>query len=166
MKYLLTILFMLMSFVVNAQQDDYIYFTKQQHEQIKRNLEDYKTLIKQYDFQSAEFDKMKRQFELIKQLRTNDSEELARYKKMYLDLKNSDIQLANVIAENQKLKLEIDIIDKDRKYKERRMNLYIYRYNKELNRSKGERIFAGFFSGMIISATLISIYYAWEENHN
>jgi len=165
MKYLLITFFLLTSFVVNAQ-DDYIYFTKQQHEQIKRNLDDYKNLIKQYDFQSAEFDKLKRQFELTRQLRNTENEELARYKKMYIDLKNSDIQLANVLAENQKLRLEIDIIDKDRRYKEKRMNLYIYRYNKELNRSKGERIFAGFFSGMIISATLISIYYAWEENHN
>ena len=64
MKFPIFIILFLCSFTLKAQEG-YI-FTKEQHELIRKNLSDYKILIKQYDFQSAEFEKTKKELEFLK----------------------------------------------------------------------------------------------------
>jgi hypothetical protein len=164
MKYIIFFLFFLSAISGNSQ--DGFILTKKQHEELRKNLEDYKVLINDYKIQTNEFDKLKAEFELLKKLRNSESAELIQLKKDYLSLNNQKIHLENVLENYQNQLKEIEVLKNEIKRKNSIIITLQGKYYRERNKTRGDRILSGMFSGMFISCALIGIYYSWEENHN
>jgi hypothetical protein len=130
MKRLILLIFVFFP-MMSIAQEGYI-FSKEQHEQIKKNLDDYKILIKEYDLQSEAFEECKRELYAIQKTQTTE------YK--ILKLKYDSLQklhnIAWLLKENQELKLKLELSNKEIKYKTRMMYHFEWKYNQERKKRK------------------------------
>jgi hypothetical protein len=153
-------------------QDGYI-FTKEQHDQIRKNLADYKILIKDYDDMSTKyqhkFDSMSRNFNLMvkeyqfyKELHSKTNTEFKKYEVLY---QNSEY-------ENQKLKNQIEILkqkvlnlEPEMARKDRMIIHWKAKYARERKYDKGERIIANFVFGTMVGGSIIAIWSVFDHKH-
>lgn len=163
MKIILLFVVLLFPFLTMAQ--DGFYFTREQHDKIRKNLDDYKTLLVQYDFKSEEFEKLKREFEFLKQLRSKEVIEYTELKREMIDIRNTNIKLSNALAENEKLKKQILLMESDLKHKEKTLFMWKGKYNRQLTLTRGDRIMAGVIEGIFISCGLIAIFTTIESRY-
>lgn len=162
MKILLIAFFSLLSTILLAQDNDGYIFTKEQHEQIKKNLQDYKILIKDYEFKSKQFDSLKLIFELTKNKYQVQKFEynklLEKYNRINIDHSN----LLYLKSENEKLKMEILSLNHELKYKNKSINFYKDKYYKAAKLDKGDRIARNFIWGAFGMLTVWTLYISYE----
>lgn len=164
MKFIFT--FILIFFTLTVKSQDIYVLTQKQHEDLRKNIEDYKILIKDYKIKTEEFDRLKSEFELLKKLRSNEQNEFVTLKSEYSKLLNEKIHLENVLLNYNNQIKQIESLNKEIARKNSIIITLQGKYFRERNKTRGDRILSGIFSGMFISCTLIGIYYSWEENHN
>jgi chromosome segregation ATPase len=170
MKTIFFLLFLLFSIGLSAQDTDRYIFTKEQHDQIKKNLSDYKILIDQYDGLSENFKKLtqefeivKGKFELLKKLRDDHDNQMRKLQVAY----------DNAIYDNNKLLLSLEELNKkllavepELQRKEKMIYKYKCLYNKELKTTKLQRIASNAIFGAIIGASLWAIYIEIDSQHH
>lgn len=166
MRVLLILLMIFITSVLKAQ-DGYV-FTKEQHDQIRKNLADYKILIKDFDNLSADLNKYKykvdslnRQFALYRELHSKTNAEAKRFQVLY---ENSDY-------ENKKLKNQVEILKKklldiepEMARKDRMVIHWKAKYAHERRYDRGDRIAANFVFGTMVGCGIIAVVSA-IKNH-
>lgn len=167
MKWIIAFLLMFSGFLTQAQ-DGYV-FTKQQHDEIRKNLQDYKRLIGQFDSLDREFKIMKTNFEFTKALHDND---IIKLQELDLELKNCKIdkrEYDDLIFQNTKQKiriehLEMEVLNLTSQVKKQNITITHLRTRNArlLDRTRGDRIMEGFVFGSMIGASIIAI---WAGTH-
>lgn len=113
MKKLIFLFFISISFI-SVAQEGYI-FSNDQHEQIKKNLSDYKILIKEYDSLNKEFIKLKN---------------------LHSQHRCDTINVFRLKKENEDLKKTLLLKEKEIKYKTRMMYHFEWKYIRERKKRK------------------------------
>lgn len=167
MKYLILLVALFLGQTLYAQVsigDNYI-FTKEQHDQIKKNLNDYRELIKSFDKMNEEFKNMKEQFELLKALRNNDqveinrlTSELTKYKVENFAYENLKVQHDNLKFNYEKLQAEVLVLNTQLEHSGRSVGYWSRKYQKQIRYDRGDRIMEGFVFGSMVGAALLLIY--------
>jgi len=164
MKY---VLLLILFFVVSlAHAQDGYYLTRQQHEQIKKNLRDYRSLIYNFDEQKKEFEKLKSQFELIRKLHSSKMEELERFKSDRTEISNLNVKISNLEGQNQALVLRINSMQNELDYKNKSLNSYKSKYLREYASNRGDRIIRSVVYGMFGLVAVWGIYISVEANYH
>lgn len=150
--------------------DSYV-FTKEQHDQIKKNLDDYRSLISRFDKISADFAILTEQYELIKTLRSNQD---VKIKELEIELKvtkRDNMTYDNLLIQHNNLKLnysnlqeEINKLNKQLVNSSKSVLFYKGKLARELQYSHGDRIFANIVWATMVSATLMVIYITIEDH--
>jgi len=146
MRYLFIFFFFLLFGAVKAQ-DGYV-FIKEQHDQIRKNLDDCRILIKDYDNLSINFKKYQQKFDSLNRV-------FLLYKELHAksnsEVKRLDILYQNSTYENQKFKNQVEkkkkkILDTEPEMarKDRMVLHWKAKYYRERKYTKGERIIANF----------------------
>lgn len=163
MKHLLFILFIIIGYSANAQ--DGFFLTKQQHEQIKANLRDYKVLIIKYEVRSKEFEDLKAQYAFTKNLYVNLQSENEILRLKSINAHNLEIKIQNL--ENDKLKMAEKISSQQRELEYKNKSLYNYqrKYFKERSTNRGDRLMAAVVYGSFMLAGIWGVYISIEANH-
>lgn len=170
MKPFLILFLLFCSTALFGQNDDYI-LTKYQHDQIKRNLADYKKLITSFDSLSRKFDVLTQQFELTKILRSNDK---AQFDKLLQkaqtnnqsELENYKIRYENLKLNNEGLQSEILKLNKQLEILSRSHISLRIKYQKEISTTRGDRLMANTVWAIMASATVLAIYTTIDKKRN
>lgn len=162
-RYIFLLLFSLLATVSKAQ--DGFYLTQIQHEQIKKNLADYKSLIVKFDMRSQEFELLKSKFEFLQKLRSEDQIEIARLKREDITIHNLEIKVENLEGEKLKLNERILAMQVELDYKNKSLNTYKSKYLKEYSSNRGDRIISATILGMFGVCAIWGIYVSIEANY-
>lgn len=171
MRKLLTILILFVSNMAIAQitqpVQSYI-LTKEQHDLLRKNIEDYKVLIQKFDLLNMDFEKMKREYEIIKAQKNNQSVE---FRQLELDLSAAQLRANNMQIKFDNLKLSYDdlqkkilTMDKQLEHTGRSVSYWQQKYKKEIRYDRGDRIMAGAVFGTLVGGALMAIYIAIEDH--
>ena len=147
-----------------SAQDGY-YLTKEQHEQIKKNLKDYRVLIYNFDDQKREFEKLKSQFELLRKMNSDQSSELMKLKTDNIDIHNLNVKVSNLEEEKLKLNEKISSLLRELEYKNKSLNSYKSKYLKEYASNRGDRIIKNSIWATFSVFGLWAIYTSIEANY-
>jgi len=170
------ILFVLLFFVTQhlyAQVsigDTYV-FTKEQHDQIRKNLDDYRELIVKFNKINSDFEILTQQYELAKALKNNQDVQI---KELQLELKQTkrdNMAYDNLLIQHENLKLNYtDLQEQMAKLNKQLANssksilFYKGKLARELQYSHGDRIVANIVWASMVSATLMIIYITIEDH--
>jgi hypothetical protein len=163
MKTLLFFLFMLFSLTLQAQEG-YV-FTKEQHDQIRKNLQDYKTLIKDYNFKNKQYDSMKLAFNLLKKMHAKQTSEFEEMAAKYQHLRGENITLTNLVLENGVLKEELATTKRMLENRTHESFVWKRRYDREHRLKRGDRILLGCAWGLLTTFGMWTIYTSYETNY-
>ena len=159
MRYLL-IFFFFFAFGALKAQDGYV-FTKEQHDQIRKNLNDYRILIKDYDNLSLSYNKYTHKFDSLNRV-FNLYKEL--HSKTNTEVRQLDLLYQSATFENQKLKNQVEILRKkvldtepELARKDRMIIHWKRKYYRERKYDKGERIIANFVFGTMVGCSIIAV---------
>lgn len=163
MKLIFFIIFFISFYTAHSQ--DGFFLTKQQHEQIKANLRDYKVLIVKYDVKSKEFEELKAQYAFSKKLYVDLQYENEVLRLKSINAHNLEIKIQNL--ENDKLKLTEKILSQQRELDYKNQSLYNYKrkYLKEHSLNRGDRLMAAVVYGSFMLAGIWGVYISIEANH-
>lgn len=156
-------LFMLFSVTLQAQ-DGYI-FTKEQHDQIRKNLQDYKILIKDYNFKSKQYDSLKLAFQLLKKLHTKQTDEFAEMAEKYRQLRNENVTLTNLVLENGELKKQLEATKRTLDNRTHESFVWKRKYEREHRLKRGDRIMGNAVLGTFVMCAIWGIYISYETNY-
>lgn len=159
--FLLFVLF----FTVSARAQDGYIFTKTQHEQIKKNLQDYKVLIKDYRVLDYRFDSLKSAFQFLKKLHSGQTFELEELQVKYQNLKRENSDLVFYTIENDKLKKLNESLQRELDYKNKSLFDYKRKYEREHRLTRGDRIIGNSILGTFIVCGMWAIYTSLETNY-
>ena len=158
--FIISLCFPLLSYA----QDGYI-FTREQHEQIKRNLQDYKILIKDNKILNHRFDSLKNAFKILKYVHSNKTIELEELKEKYTNLKKENSDVIFLKIENEKLRKNNESLQRELDYKNKSLYNYKGKYEREHRLNRGDRIIGNAVLGTFISCALWAIYTSIEKNY-
>lgn len=145
-------------------QDKFI-LTKEQHDELRKNIDDYKVLIKKFDEMKQNFDNLVKEFELTKALKSNQKIEFDKIlAQSQLQLNNADIKYNNLKKQNDDLQMKILTLNKQLEYTVRSSTHWRNKYQKEIKWDRGDRIVANCVWAIMVSATLMIIYESFEQN--
>lgn len=156
MKWFLFTFFIFIGFICMGQ--DGFYLTNEQHIQLKKNLADYRILIKNYEIKSEEFDKLTTEYFFLKNLYTEQKLDIETLKKQVIESHNLYSTNINLTIENKKLITKVESMQREIGYKNKSLFSYQTKYLKLLNTTKGERIVSNIFWSIMVSGALIVIY--------
>lgn len=147
MKVFAFMLFFFLPVLACFGQDEYV-LTKDQHDKIKKNLYDYRLLIKSFDSISTEFKKLTEQYQLTLQLRNRDVEEfkLTESKLNFRIIKERDTvmrernRISFLEYQNNTLRKEIEKLNKELKVSNKNVILFKSKYYHERKWTAAERI--------------------------
>jgi hypothetical protein len=163
MKSLLIMLLLLISTALQAQ--DGFILTKEQHDQIRKNIADYKILIKDYNVQSKQLDSVKKAFALYKKLHSIQNNEIEEMKLKVQELRIENNRLNNTEYDNTRLKEELESTKRTVEIRTREMFFYKRKYERELKLTRGDRIFGNAVLGTFVACALWTIYISYEQNY-
>lgn len=163
MRWIFFIFSLFFAISVNAQ-DGYV-FTREQHEQIKKNLQDYKILIKDYKVLNHKFDSLKNSFQFLKKLHSGQTIELEQLQIKYQSLKRENNDLVFYTEENKKLKEQLFHTEKNLEIKTKDMFKFKRMYEREHRLTRGDRIFGNAVLGSFVMCAMWGIYVSLEENY-
>ena len=152
-------------FTISAQAQDGYIFTREQHEQIKKNLYDYKNLIKDYKILDHRFDSLKNAFQFLKKLHSGQTIELDELHIKYQSLKRENTDLIFYTLENEKLKKQNESLQRELDYKNKALYNYKGKYEREHRLTRGDRIIGNAVLGMFVMCGMWGIYTSLEANH-
>lgn len=128
-------------------QSEYV-ITQDQHDKLKKNLDDYRLLIKSFDSMAIEFKKMTEQYQLSLLLRKRDKDEFS-YQISKLDLvitKEKDTvqrernRISFLQYQNEILRKDIEKLNKDLKFSNHQTLTFKAKYYHERKWTTAERI--------------------------
>jgi len=163
MKWILFVFSVLFAICANAQ-DGYV-FTKEQHEQIKKNLQDYRTLIKDYKVLNHRFDSLKNAFHFLKKLHSVQTIEFEELKVKYQSLKRENADLIFYTEENKKLKEQLGHTERNLEIKTKDMFKFKRMYEREHRLTRGDRIIGNTILGTFVMCAIWGIYISVEANY-
>lgn len=163
MKYILLFI-TIFSFYAASAQDGY-YLTKEQHEQIKKNLKDYKTLIYNFDEQKRKLAELVAQFEFTRKMYAERDAELAKVKRENIDIHNLEIKIENLENDKKALNERIASMQREMDYKNKSLNTYKSKYLKEYTSNRGDRIIANSIWATFVVCGMWAIYTSYEANY-
>jgi hypothetical protein len=151
-------------------QDEYM-LTKYQHDQIKKNLADYKKLIGSFDSLSKKFDVLTQQFQLCKTLRNNDKAEFDKiYEKLQAsnqtEINNYKIRYENLKINNEGLQSEILKLNKQLENLSKSHITLRFKYQREIETTRGDRLMANSVWAIMASCTALIIYSTIDKKRN
>lgn len=165
MKWIIGIFLMFSGFLTQAQ-DGYV-FTKQQHDEIRKNLQDYKRLIGQFDSLGREFKIMKTNYEFYKALHDKDVIKLQEFD---VAMKNCEIdkkEYNDLLFQNSKQKdridrLEAEVLGLTNQTKKQNITITHLRTRNArlIDKTRGDRIIEGTVFGMLVGCSILGI---WSE---
>ena len=153
-------------FGLSAQAQDGYVFTKIQHEQIKKNLQDYKILIKDYKFLDHRYDSLKNAFQFLKKQHSNQIIEFEKLQFKYQYLKRENTDFIFYTLENEKLKKQNESLKHELDYKNKALYNYKRKYEREHRLTRGDRIIGNAVLGIFVMCGMWGIYTSIEANHS
>lgn len=163
MKWIFFVFSLFYTICTNAQ-DGYI-FTREQHEQIKKNLLDYKSLIKDNKILNHRFDSLKNAFQFLKKLHSGQAIEFQELQIKYQSLKRENADLVFYTEENEKLKQQLIHTEKNLEIKTKDMFRYKRMYERQHRLTRGDRIIGNAVLGMFVMCGMWGIYTSLEANY-
>jgi hypothetical protein len=140
--------------IVFSQVKTGYYLTNEQHELLRKDLDDYKILIN-------EFEQLKRDFELLKLLNAAQKKELDKPKVQPIDEQSLLIKISTLEAEKKKLFYERNSLKIELEAKNENYLLYKGKYFRELKKNLPDRIIGNGILGTIIACGLLII---WSQS--
>ncbi len=165
MKYILFTFFLLISIISKSQEQEGFYLTNQQHVQIKKNLTDYRNLIKKYSVISEEFEQLKKDYTFLKKLHSNQKIELEELKFKTISIRNQEVLIQNLENQNKALLDKIASQERVNKIITKSLHYFQSKYLNLRNSTKGERITTNIFWGIMVTGTLLVIYVDYEAKY-
>lgn len=145
--------------------DNYI-FTKEQHDQIKKNLNDYRNLIKSFDTLNTKFKMLVQQYELIKSIKNQQdikikelNIEVENFKSQTIAFENLQYQNQNLKSSYEKLQHDISVLNNRVVRQEKSIDYWRHKYNKRNEHTTVERAIIAFVYGSMIGGALLAIYF-------
>lgn len=167
MKWIIALFLAFSGFLCQAQ-DGYV-FTKQQHDEIRKNLQDYKRLIGQFDSLGREFKIMKQNYEFSKALHDND---VIKLQEINIELKKAVVderKYSDLIFQNERQKIMIEnlqhdvlVLNSQIRYQNKTIIRLQTRNARLIDKTRGDRIMEGFVFGAMVGASIIAI---WMGTH-
>lgn len=174
MKSLFFILLFFISQQIYAQVtigDNYM-FTKEQHDQIKKNLDDYRDLITKFNKMNTDFQMLTEQFELAKTLKNRQDVqinelqlELKQTKRDNMAYDNLSIQHDNLKIGYDNLEKEIVKLNKQLENKTKSVDYWQRKYSKQAKMDRGDRIVGNAVYAIITGCVLLIIYQDIANNY-
>ena len=155
-----------------SQNDLGFILTKEQHDNIKKNLNDYRALIVDFEKLNKNFDNLKQQFELAKELNGRKNFEIEEIK---LNFEKERVGYETLLANNkiayENLKLNYDqlkekLVERDQmlQFTSKNLTTMTNKYRIQLDYDRGDRIMEGAVFGSIVGAALLIIYMQIEDH--
>lgn len=163
MKWIFFVFSLLFAICANAQ-DGYV-FTREQHEQIKRNLQDYRILIKDYKLLDHRYDSLKNAFQFLKKLHSGQTIEFQELQLKYQSLKRENADLVFYTEENRKLREQLVHTEKNLDIKTREMFKFKRMYERQHRLTRGDRIMGNAVLGTFVMCAIWGIYVSVEANY-
>lgn len=151
--------------------DNYV-FTKEQHDQIRKNLDDYRVLIVKFDKINAEFNILIQQYELIKALRSKQEIQITDLQNELKQTKKENIAYGNLLIKHENLKLnyenlqsEVLKLNKQLENTGKSAGYWQHKYTRQLKIDRGDRIMANAVWATITGVVILIIYSDISNNY-